>query len=363
MSTPHDPDRQFDDNLRVLGSRLPVPEEVSDELRSRCLAALRFSDGSSGRSTLRALKRPALLSTLGLAACLAVAVGLLFPSNGGPTVEAATILAKFNEQIAEPELIEVTFDSITIEEVSLDGLLQVSDSGVAGDLRIVIREEAEEDSLELDLALGLSPDQSWVLIRKLQIPDPDVQPVLRWLFPPGVETLILLPDDAAVEGLDIDIAEALGELSSAKLVEAFRGLAQNQPDSGASIVEQPDGTLLMTLPIQDAQALEDLIRAAAEAADEDIEISGDEGDTDIDEDNELIGSTLEIVYDPTADLVRSFALTDFGEAKGTLSVVISGKDLDPRLFDADRVTTPNTRTLDLAALESLLSGLGDNNDE
>ena len=268
MSTPHDPDRQFDDNVRALGSRLPAPEEVSDELRSRCLAALRSSGASSGRSPLRAWKRPALLSTLGVAACLAVAGGLLFPSNGGPTVEAATILAKFNEQIAEPKLIEVTFDSIIIEEVSLDGLLQVSDSGVAGDLRVVITEEPEEGSLELDLALGLSPDESWVLIRKLRIPDPNVQPILGWLFPPGVETLILLPDEATAEELNVEIGEALGELSSAKLVEAFRELAQNQPDSGASIVEQPDGTLLMTLPIQDAQALEDLIRAAAEAAGE-----------------------------------------------------------------------------------------------
>ena len=73
----------------------------------------------------------------------------------------------------------------------------------------------------------------------------------------------------------------------------------------------------------------------------------------------LIGSTIELVYDPEVELISSFAITGFGAADGTLSVVFSDDDMDPALFDPDRVTTPNTRTLDLGTLESLFKSMED----
>lgn len=355
MSTPHDPDQQFHENLHTLGRGLSLPETAPSELRSRCLAEL----SSTGAHRFAVLRKPAVLSTLGLAACLAVAFGLLFPtSNGSRTVQAATILQKFDEQMTEPKLLEVTLDSIVLEEVSVNGRLQVSDTGVAGDLHVVVTEGADQPAVDIDLALGISTDQSWVLIRGLQIPDEGAQPLLQWLFPPGVETLLLLPTDAA-EDLDIDIADDLRELGTGELVEVFQRLVDAQSETGATIAEGSDGTIILTLPIEDTQALEDLIRITSDD-DDDIEISIEMGEGGLDDDDlELIGSTIEFVYDPEAELIRSFAITDFGAAEGTLSVVMSDEEMDPTLLDPQRVTTPTTRTLDLNMLVSLFESFED----
>jgi hypothetical protein len=294
---------------------------------------------------------------VGLAACLALAVGFLFPTNGGPSVRAATILEKLHKQIEEPELVEITLESIAIEEVALlDGHLQVSDSGVAGDLHVIVQEG--EGPIEIDLALAISPAQSWLLIRKLDIPDPDVQPFLKLFFPPGTETLLLLPEDVDVGDLDLDLTEELEGLSAEGLLEAFRQLLEDQPDSGATMYEQRDGTIVMTLPILDAEALKGLMRIGIAAADEEVDLDELDAEISIDDDEiHLIGSTLEIVYDPRLELVRSFAITDFGANKGTIAIDIRGGEPDAHLFDAARVTTSSTRTFDLTALESFLEQL------
>ena len=166
MSISRDPDQQFHNNLQTVGRHVPAMGSASGELRSRCMAEF----DSAAHSPRVSFKKPAILSTLGLAACLAVVVGLLFPTNGGPTVQAATILAKLNEQIEQPERIEVTMDSIVIEEVSIDGYLQVAEAGVVGDVHVVVTED-KNAPIEIDVALAISSSDSWILIRKLQIGD------------------------------------------------------------------------------------------------------------------------------------------------------------------------------------------------
>ena len=79
---------------------------------------------------------------------------------------------------------------------------------------------------------------------------------------------------------------------------------------------------------------------------------------DEDEGEQLFGSTLRIVYDPEAELVHSFSISDFGDKKGTLSISISGDSLDPDLLDSSRVVGPNTRTFDVAALMALAEQFG-----
>ena len=69
--------------------------------------------------------------------------------------------------------------------------------------------------------------------------------------------------------------------------------------------------------------------------------------------SKLIGGTISIVYDPDAGLVRSFSVEDIGEMKGSVTIAVRGGGIDPDLLDSSRVTTASTRTLDLAALESM----------
>ncbi len=386
MTMPKGSDRQFHDNLSAIGAQRSVPPGPSQDVRSRCLTEFDKVNNTIHKNSLGVLKRPTLLSGLGLAACLALMVGLLFPWNGGTTVQAATILAKLNEQMAEPELIELTLDSITIDGASVNGHIEMSETGVAGDLHVLVSEGVDRPVIEVDLSLGVSADDSWVLIRKLSIPEPEIQPILNMILPPGTETLLMLPPTMIADELDLDVLAELKELSSGKLVEAFQDLVESQPETGATITDQRDGTILMTLPIQDAAGLEALERLASDLARDkmdgslkgkepagskrrsnmaanasDVEEGGKKSEeTGVvgDSDNELFGSTLSVVFDPEAELVTSFSITDFGETNGTISVVVSDGEVDPALFDPSRVTTPATRTFDLEALKSMFEQFG-----
>ena len=360
MSTAHDPDHMFDRNFRAAACDADVPAGPSEELLSQCRAALIGNQHAAPRH-MTWLRRPALLSTVGLAACLALAVGLLFPTGGGPTVRAATILARFNEQITAPTMIELTLDNIVVEQASLNGHLQIADDGVAGDLQVAVNEPGEDQAVEVDLSLGLSKAGGWVLIRKLVVSDPEVQPMLAWLFPAGSETMLKLPADATADGFNGGVGDVLGELKTARLLEAFRELVESQPESGATITEQSNGTLLLAITIEDATALKELVKTLA-TPDESPEIDVDlEARIDSELSDEdlpgLIGSTMEIVYEPTSETIRSFALRNFGEANGTISFALTNGQLDPALLDEQRVTGPNTRTIDLSALESMFEGM------
>lgn len=351
MSTQED--QQFEQNLRKLGARTPVPDAPFHEVVNRCADTLSAS-ASHSRS-----RRTGWLATLALAASIALVFGLLSdPFQSSPKVQAATILAKLNEQIAAPKMIELTLDSIVLEDVELDGILQLSTSGVAGDLHVIA--DKNDMAIEVDLAIGISKDEGWVLLRKINIPDPEISMMLSLFLPAGTETLFTLPADMLGDEFGMgfgDFDEVMEALNVQNLVQAFQAMIENQPGAGATIVERNDGTVVLTVPIADAESLESLIRIAAKAI-EGKEIPEGEISIDDDEGKMLFGTTLEIVYDPTAELVRSFSISDFGDKNGTLSIDISGDSLDPELLDASRVTGPNTRTFDLAALKSLVEKLG-----
>ena len=346
-------DQLFDRNLKTVGARIPVPDAPFHEVVDRCADTLTASAGPArGR-------RAGWLATFALAASILLAFGLLAdPFQTSPKVQAATILAKLNEQIAAPKLIELRLDSIAVDEVEVDGHLQISTSGVAGDLHVIVNKG--DMPIEVDLSLGVSKDEAWVLLRKIAIPDPEVQAMLGLFFPAGSETLLTVPAEMLGDGFPLDTGdfdEIMGVLAAKNLLAVFQELITDQAGANATIVEQNDGTVVLTLPIDDAKSLEGLIRMAAKIHDgKDIP----EGEITIDEDDgeELFGSTLQIVYDPDRELVRSFSISDFGDKKGTLSISISGDSLDPDLLDSDRVTGPNTRTFDVAALMSLVKQLG-----
>lgn len=341
-------DELFDRNLKTIGSRIPVPDAPFHKVVDECADTLSVS------KSLARGRRAGWLATLALAASIALAFGLFTgPFETGPKVQAATILAKLNEQITAPKVIELTMDSIAVDEVEVDGHLQVSASGVAGDLHVIVAKGSA--SIEVDLSLGISKDGGWVLLRKIDIPDPEIQAMLALFFPAGSETLLKIPAEMLVDEFPIDTGdfdEIMGVLAAKNLLAVFQELITDQADANATIVEQSDGTVVLTLPIDDAKSLEGLIRMAAKIYDGK---SIPEGEITIDEDEgeQLFGSTLRIVYDPEAELVHSFSISDFGDKKGTLSISISGDSIDPDLLDSDRVIGPNTRTFDVSALMAL----------
>ena len=346
-------DQNFDRNLKAAGSKIPVPEAPFHEVVDRCAETLTASARHArGRRT-------GWLATLAVAASIALAFGLLTgPFETGTKVQAATILAKLNEQIAAPTMIELTLDSIALKGVEVDGFLQLSTTGVAGDLHVIA--DKNDMSIEVDLALGISKEEGWILLRKINIADPQISAMLAMFFPAGTETLLTLPPDMFGDDFAMGsdgFQEVLEALSVENLVQAFQSMIEKQPGTGATIVEQNDGTVVLTVPIADAKSLEGLIRIAAKAI-EGTEIDDDDISIDDDDGAVLFGTTLEIVYDPAAELVRAFSISNFGDKQGTLSIAIGGDSLDLDLLDSSRVTGPNTRTFDMSALMSMVERFG-----
>ncbi len=312
------------------------------------------------------IKKPAVLSAVGVAASIVVAVGFFLPVGTGPTVQAATIIQKLDEQIQQNPRIEVTIDSLSVDEVFVNGTVQISEQGVAGDMAVQVYDQpGGELEVEVDLSLGITDDGGWVLLRKLVVPDPKAQAMLAMFMPPGGEILLLLPKEALDADIGADVRTELGslnELQSGELVSIFQQLIEAHADYGINLVNQADGTVLLSLSIDDAEALagfeQMLIASAGAAAEEAIADVTADADVeinllDMDEGNELIGCTLSVVYDPATEKVRSFGIEGLGGPDSRINIVIGEGEIDPDLFDSDRVVTPSTRTFDLGALEAM----------
>lgn len=352
MTTDHD--RQFDDNLEALGARIGVPGGASGGVKARCVDTL----GGASRNTIRmaAFRRRAWWSTIGLAAAVAIAA-LPFFGDHMPQVKAAVVLNKLTEQIEGSDLFEVTIDQITVEnQVWVDGILQLSDSAVAGDISAKIQDAINGKPIEVDISLGISSEGGWILIRSLKIPDPNVQPFVDLLFPAGTETLLLLPDRVIQDIIEHELGGKLTEVrdaASGQVVDFIKQVIEAEEDLGVTIEEQRDGTLVLTLPIKDADAFRNLVTFfAARMGEDPSEIDIDDRDI-----KELLGATFSVVYDRNAESVRSFSVSNVAEMQGTVTVTFRSGEIDPDILDKSRVTGPNTRVLDLTALESLIKGL------
>jgi hypothetical protein len=383
---------------------MQVPDEPSRELRAQCTRAFDAARPTPSRRIISMFRKPTVLSGMGLAAAIAIAFIMMFPSNGGPKVEAAVIMQKLNEQIEESTVLEITLDAVKIDEVFANGHLLMSEKAVVADLDVHIQESDEQ--VEIDLSLALSDEGSWLLIHSLTVSDPDAQAVLNFLVPAGTETLVLLPTDADKEEIDIDLDEFYEGLRSEKMAEVLKKMFDSHEEIGATLEEQPDGTVRLTLPIKDGEALEELanIFAALEEPgtqttiimlrdESGVRIEMDKGtleaskvqvhldtksvedpevlakleesgltvttreskpEIDLDEgDLQLIGSTLTIVYDPATEMVREFSIVDFGAPGSNITITMRQGEIDPALLDVERVKKPTTRVLDLGALKAM----------
>jgi hypothetical protein len=413
VSSPNDPDRQFHENLRLLGARVQVPDEPSRELRAQCMRAFDAARPAPSRRIISMFRKPTVISGMGLAAAIAIAFIMLVPTNGGPKVEAAVIMQKLNEQIEQSTVLEIRLDAVKIDEVFANGHLLMSEKAVVADLDVDIQESDEQ--VEIDLSLALSDEASWLLIRSLTVSDPDAQAVLNFLMPAGTETLVLLPTEADKEEIDIDLDELHEGIRSEKMAEVLKKMFDSHEELGATLEEQPDGTVRLTLPIKDKEALEELANIFAVLEEpgtqttimlrdeSGVRIEMDEGtleaskvqihldaqsveDPDVlaklkesgltvatkeskaeidlgEGDLQLIGSTLTIVYDPATEMVRAFSIVDFGAPGSNITITMRQGEIDPALLDVERVKKPTTRVLDLGALEAMFEGPEDEGPE
>ncbi len=361
-------DRNFDVNLGVFGQHVSAPPGISARGRAQGLETFERI-GHAPRRMLRGLfGRPALFSTIGLAAALVLVVGLFFPTGGGPTIQAAVVLEKLATQVQGDDVLEVKLENIGADGATVNARLQVSNDAIAGDVRAAIQENASDPPIEIDASLALSKHGAWVLIRKLSVPtEPEFAAILNGFFPPGTDTLLSMSEETAGELLqeasDVDLTSALAELRAVargQLVTFIKGVIESQGAVGAVLTYQSDGTVLISITVRDAESLRKLAEIAAKAMGKTAD-----GDLDIDDDDarELVGCKLNIVYDPTSETVRSFSISDVGEMTGRITISLIGGAIDPALLDQTRVVTPNTRVLDINALINMAKAFIPTHDE
>jgi len=318
------------------------------------------------------MKKPSVLSVVGLAASLILAAVLFFPEHGGPAVQAAVIMQKLSEQVAQGPRLDIEFDAVHIDSVQLEGKMQVARTALAGDLSVRMFEGDKDKAIRVDIALGMSPSGGWVLLRRLVLPDSAAQAVLASVLSPNGETLLLFSDPSMFEeAFDLDLDAEIAELHSDGLLPLIQALTDAPEKYGATIETQRDGTILLTLPITDAKvlnALEHLVDSlegsamGQSAQPAPTTEKGMQAATEPEENapsaaheaHELIGSTFKVVYDPRAELVRSFRVVNLGPLRGSISITLGQGDVDPALLDSSRVTTPNTRVIDFAALKGII---------
>lgn len=353
MTAMNNADRQFDENLSALSRQLEIPNGVPADLRHRCAEILTHEKETFMARAYRFARKPGFISTLGAAAAIALLVGFFYRPQGEPQVRAAVILETLKAQIRENPVLEVTLDSLSVEEVFVNGRLQVSEQGIAGDIQAEINSGEEETKIEVDVALGITEADGWVLVRKLTIPDPEAMAMLAFFMPPGTETLVKLPADE----LQLRLRDKLEPLDKIQEVTDFvQELINSANDVGATVTNQADGTVLLTLPIKDASTLRALARvkilAEGDSDHDEAEITKELArEIDDDDGEELFGTTIEVVYDPAAKAVRSLSIGNLGATQGSVSIKLRNGEIAPELFDSDRVTGPNTRVLDVAALK------------
>lgn len=353
MSVTHESDARFHDNLSNAAAGLNAPPGLPPDLRARCLDALDKGLKAAERRKVPMYRRPLFVSTFAAAASLALAVTLLIPSFGtGPRVEAATILTKLTEQIAGQEVLEISLDKAHVDDADVDARIQLAKNQIAGDVKAKVKED--EGVIDVDLSFALGEQGGWVLIRKLQIPDPEAMVFITMFMPSGSETLIHLPSDLVEGVLDEKVGDTLSEIrgaASGQLVTIVKRLLESQKELKADVTKRRDGLVELSVLLRDKATLEQFLRVVMEA------MGGKaEGDMDIDDDEDLIGSTMRVVYDPKAERVHAVSLSDMGELDGTLTLSLREGGIDPALVDPARVTTPQTRTFDLGALKSMIQG-------
>jgi hypothetical protein len=256
-------------------------------------------------------------------------------------------------------------------------------------------------AVEAHVSFAVTDEFGWALIRDVTMPDAETQALVDEFFSTDGEVLIPLAAGAGHgTSLGFDTGELYRELKalrSQRVGELIRRLIDKQSEFDAAVEGQGDGTVLLTLPIDgretllrlselsgepatgtrisiqlpaeegcDTDELERQARVMAGGEDVDIRIDESEctaefekstGDANYWQEDMLVGSTLTAVYDPASARVMSLGLRNVGPAAGLVQVTLSEGDVAATLLDADAVTTPKTRVVDLGAFESCLAAV------
>ncbi|MGD8454451.1 MAG: hypothetical protein PVJ57_21770 [Phycisphaerae bacterium] len=289
-------------------------------------------------------RKPAILSATGIAAIVVLSL-LLLPRGTTPEVRAAMIVQKLTEQYNQPIRLDLTMEGLEIgpdmagtaglKQVVLDGYLQLSGEGVAGDvaMKIVFGDDSGlpvSGELSMDVGLALAGPARWLLIRSITATDPVVQMQLGLVCPAGSETLVLLPEDQEGFELGVDVGDELDQVR-AQLDKMVEELSAEEAEEKGLLRKQPDGTFVLTVPVGTH-----------------VGVPGMELPEEA-----MTGTTVEIVYDPaTGQVLNMTAAGLLGRPPARVVVAFHEGGIDPALLDVEPIKAREPRILDVGALMS-----------
>lgn len=344
-------DETLHELLKARGAEWRLNMRLDPKLHQDCLAMME-SGRAQGRR-LRSWGRRMLVSSMGLAAAIALIVTLAFPLGGNTPVAAKTILTRLAEQVQGDGVLSVTFNNVRVDEITIDGHVQIGTDSIAGDLNVSIEEEADKPIL-VDASLAVTAEKGWVLLRRLEIPEPEAQAIIQLFVGPNAPALILLPDgilkNMELMGEEAPLTE-IRRLATGQMAAIVREVVHSGADLGAVVTRHPDGVTQVTLRVKNAETLKKLIEMAAAATGQSVEDGVDISDDDA---NEIIGCTLAVTFDEQTQSVKSFSFTDIADMQGMITIALLEGAIDPALLDSARVATPATRTIDIGFLKGII---------
>jgi len=366
-------------------------------------------------------RKPSVLSAAGIAATILIGFVVVLTLDGSPDAQAAAIVRQLDEQLNRDTLFEVRLESLSIEEeIVLDGTLQVWGENAAGEIVVSAHPREVEIPIVADLRFAIPRSGGWILFNEVSVEDPEVQALIDWFLTPGAPTLVMLPEGVDLSDLGSNVVtDVLDLLRSGHFYQVLEAVIDSRADHGARIRTQADGSMLLSLPVDDieaAAALERLVdrfmpsrtMSTVEIAGEQIEIPGhmteDERETlrlrlerlsegkvtlgpagvevygrtvselleesgvamsgDVaseprhyDGDRNLVGSTIEVAYDPDAERVLSFTIEDFGATRGTMAVTIGRNEIEADLLDPGRAGGASARRVSFKVFQGMIAAL------
>jgi hypothetical protein len=226
-----------------------------------------------------------------------------------------------------------------------------------------VRVSEEDTPITVDASFALTKEGGWVLIRELSIPDKQAQAMIDMFLPRGVETLLILPKEMVAEAIEdgpIEHFDELRQLASGQVVAFVKEVLNAKADVGAKSRKLPDGTIELSIKLEDAETVRHLMTMIAEAMGEEVK---EDMEVDAEDVEELLGVTVGIIYDPRAERVQSFSVTGLAEVQGTITVSLLSGGIDPALLDSARVAKSGTRIVDVGMLMKMFNAFGKDDEE
>lgn len=386
-------DKQLDENLHVIGRRVPRPADASPEQVRHWVEQVQSSRSGRIRRLAGVWARPAVRRWAFSAAAAAVLVlGLFVAFETTPqSVSAEDVFKQVGATLHTQPVLHLTVEDVELQGHRLNLEFIGADDGKSVFANINAKSLAgdTENTLGLDMTLARDGKDSWVLVRRMQWND---RRPMGHLIPENGALLIDVPvsrstNEAVREALPMAIRLRDVQALIESLRQAVPALEVRELDDGTVLLEgvitRPNDlnvrmldettdaarmfaglspALMSGMTQQDFQKVVGTIKEtlSERLSEEDLEtvsarldlvslvamqqlqagkpVRNDDTNEKLDEALRtlLTGATITIVYDPAQKLLRRVVMENIGPSQGTLRLRFDEPDINRSLLNRKR---------------------------